>query len=164
MRVTTILASGLLLAIGGCYDREPIATVVAPEAHVDFGTVMAQVARRFERAGRAMTAQRYDLAAYDIEELNELFTDDLPHAEPPKENSAALLLPIAAAFAQTHPGRLKAAAKAHDLAAYRDAFKEASAACNACHLASGHPFIQVPSTLEKPVPNLDFLPPDAGTP
>ena len=143
----------LVAALAGCTRSSP-----APEPKPRYGAVMAEVGQRFERAGRAASVGRFELAGFEVGELDELFTEDLPRAELPKEGSSAALATEADAFAKTYPDRLKKAAAARDLGAFRDAFRDAAAACNACHQASGHGFIEIPTVPGKPVPNLDPAP------
>ena len=116
---------------------------------------MSEVGRRFELAGRAAVAHRFELASFEVGELAELFEGDLPNAELPKEGPTAALPALAAAFAKTHPPELAKAAKANDAQAFADAFQRASVACNGCHQASGHGFIQIPSVPGRSVPDLE---------
>jgi cytochrome c553 len=120
---------------------------------------MAEVGRRFELAGRASVAGRWELAAFEAEEMEELFEGDLPRADPPKEGAADKLPGMAEAFLKTYPPALKKAAAAKDRAAFAEAFRSAAEMCNACHNASDHGFIEVPSTPGKAVPDID--PPQA---
>ena len=120
-----------------------------------FGDIMAEVGRRFERAGRAAQVGRWELAAYDVGEIEEVFAD-IPHAIMP-EDVHIDLRPIAKAFADTAPGDLKRALAAHDLPAFEAAFARTAATCNGCHQAAGRSFIQVPTTIGEPVPRLDAL-------
>jgi hypothetical protein len=122
------------------------------------GNVMAQVARRFELAGRAATANRFELAEFEAGEIEELFETDVPAAEMPKEGPTAQIPALAKAFLSTNAPELKKAAAAGDRAAFTAAFRSASAACNACHLASAKAFIQVPSEMGKAVPDIEPLP------
>jgi hypothetical protein len=137
---------------GGAPDAAP------PAAAPRYGEVMAEVGRRFEAAGRAASANRFELAAFEVGELEELFTGDLGHADLPREGPTAQLPAMAQAFVQTFPPELAKAAKAKDARAFADAFRRASESCNGCHQASGHGFIEVPSVPGKAVPDLDPLP------
>lgn len=120
-----------------------------------YGALMAEIGRRFELAGRAANANRFDLAAFEVGEIQELFESELPRAELPKEGSTAALPALADAFAKTHPADLLKATHAKDGRAFAEAFQRASATCNGCHQASGHAFIQIPSAPGKSVPDLD---------
>jgi hypothetical protein len=119
---------------------------------------MAQIARRFELAGRAASANRFELAEFEAGEIEELFETDVPGAEMPKEGPTAPIPVLAKAFLSTNAPELKKAAGAKDRAAFSAAFRNAAAACNGCHQASAKGFIQVPSELGKAVPDIEPLP------
>jgi len=140
--VSPVLVSALVLASCGGGAAEP-------QRH--FGDVMSEVGRRFERAGRAAKAGRWELARYDLDELDEIFEDDVPHAATPPDVHADLQ-GLAHAFAVAHPPALRRAAAAHDGAAFEAAFRDAATACNACHAAAHRAFVEVPTTWGEPVP------------
>jgi hypothetical protein len=119
---------------------------------------MAEVGRRWELAGRAAAANRFELAAFEIGEIEELFAGDLSRAELPKEGPSAQLPSLASAWVNTHPPALKKATEKHDAAAFAAEFERASGTCNACHKASEHGFLEIPTVAGKPVPNFDPLP------
>lgn len=123
-----------------------------------YGAVMAEIGRRFELAGRAFAAGRFDLASFEVEEMGEAFEGDLARAEPPKEGNAAALPALARVFLETHVPELKKAAAARDRAAFAEAFKRAATKCNECHQASEHGFIEISTALGAAVPSLDPLP------
>lgn len=148
---------------GGATAAPTAGAMAAPAEHAPadrgpaprYGAVMAEVGRRFELAGRASAAGRFELASFEIEEMEELFEEDLPRAAPPKEGSSTSLPGIADAFLKTHLPELKKAAAAGDQAAFADAFQRAAGTCNACHKTSGHGFIEIPSVPGKAVPDID---------
>ena len=168
MRLTAVLGFVLAGLLAGCSrgDAPPpsggtgAAASAAKEPAPRYGAVMAEAGRRFELAGKAVNAGRFELAAFEVEELGELFEEDLPRAELPKEGPTESLPGLADAFLKTHPPELKKAADAKDRAAFTTAFQRAAETCNACHKASGHGFIEVPSVPGKAVPDID--PPAAG--
>ena len=123
------------------------------------GEVMVQVGRCFELAGRAATANRFELAAFEAGELGELFENDVPRASLPKEGPTAQIPAMAQAFLESIPPELTRAAASKDSGAFATAFEHAAATCNACHQSAGKGFIQVPSVPGRPVPALDPLPP-----
>ena len=149
----------VLMVLASCSRPTPtsqLTTDAGPQADArGWGSVMVEVGHRFEVAGRAASAKRFELAAFEVDEMQELFENDLPRAELPKEGPTTSLLATADAFAKTHPAALIKAANAKDARAFADAFQSASAMCNACHQASGHAFIQIPSVPGKSVPDLD---------
>lgn len=132
----------------------------APEAaQVDFGTVMAEIGRRFELLGRASLAGRYELADYQLGELEEAFTEALPHASPPKEGHPEVLPPLVSGFVQTAIPDLRAAIAAHDRATIDAAFARTATLCNRCHAESGHGFIEVPTAAGRSVPSTEPVAP-----
>jgi hypothetical protein len=129
----------------------------APSPRPRFGEAMGEVGRRFELAGRAAQANRFELAAFEVDEMGEVFSQ-LPHAELPKEGNAKVLPPMIEEFTKSELPDLARAAKNKDVSAFADAFARAAAACNACHVASGHGFIEVPASFGKPVPDVEPVP------
>jgi mono/diheme cytochrome c family protein len=118
-----------------------------------YGTVMADVARRFELFGRAAQAARFELSEYQLGEIAEQFEDALAHAAPPKEGHSEVLPALAAAFLNTNIPDLRRALAARDGDLISAAFARAATACNGCHQASGHGFIEVPSVAGRSIPN-----------
>lgn len=125
----------------------------------NYGAVMSDVGHRYELAGRAAAASRFELAAFEVDELRELFAGDLARADLPKEGPTTALASMADAFQKANLPELAKAAQAKDARAFAESFERASAACNGCHLTSGHAFIEVPSVPGKPVPDLDPVAP-----
>jgi hypothetical protein len=127
-------------------------------AHVRLGNVMAEIARRFEIAGRAAKASRFELAEYEAGEIEELFESDVPGAEMPGEGPTAHIPAMAKAFLESNAPELRRAAASGNGSAFAAAFQRAAAACNACHQASAKGFIQIPSEPGKGMLDLDPLP------
>lgn len=137
----------------GCKEQSP-----PPAPHASLGSLMVEVARRFEIAGQAVTANRYDLAVFEVGGIGEVFEDDVPHAELPKEGPTAHIPGLAQAFLKTNLPDLKKAAESHDRPTFDAAFARTAAACNGCHATSAKGFIEVPTVVGKSVPALDPLP------
>lgn len=131
------------------------------------GDVMVDVGRRFEVAGRAAAANRYELAAYEADELGEIFENDVPRASLPKEGHTAQIPALSKQFlASAQPALLKAA-QARDPVAFASAYADAAGQCNACHQSADKGFIQVPTTPGMAVPVLapvPYAPPAAAQP
>lgn len=127
------------------------------------GEVMAQVGRCFEVAGRAASANRFELAAFEVGELEELFANDVPRASLPKEGPTAQIPSMAKAFLDAIPPELIGPAASRDRAAFAVAFRHAAAMCNACHESAAKGFIQVPSAPGQSVPVLEPLPDPSGS-
>ena len=138
-------------------DEKATASSAAPEPP-GLGEVMTRVGHRFETAGRAAKANRFELAAFEVGELQELFETDVPRASLPKEGPTAQIPAMAKAFLDTVPADLSKAAASQDPAVFAAAFQRAAAMCNACHQASAKAFIQVPAVPGHAVPDLDPLP------
>jgi mono/diheme cytochrome c family protein len=163
-RALSIFGAVALTAMVSCSRHpapapSPDAAAVAKSGELPrYGAVMSDVGRRFELAGRAAAANRFELAAFEVGELQELFEGDLPRAELPKEGPSEALPSLAEAFLKTSPPDLAKAAAQRDRAAFAAAFERAAGTCNGCHKASGHGFIEVPSALGRSVPDLEPLP------
>ena len=142
-----------LLALAACSQpvvadrREPAAGPV-----IGYGTVMADVARRFEPLGRAATAGRFELAEYELGEIEEAFSGTLLQAAPPREGHPEVLPGLAGAFAQVTLADLRAGLASRDRQSFDAAFARAATACNGCHRASGHGFIEVPTVPGRSIP------------
>jgi hypothetical protein len=76
------------------------------------GDVMVQVARRFEVGGRAASANRFELAAFEASEIGDLFENDVLRASLPKEGPTAQIPATAKAFLEAIPPELTKAAAA----------------------------------------------------
>lgn len=98
------------------------------------GELMIEVGMRFQRARRAVTASAWELAAYDVHELREVFEDDLL---PGKWSDNPSMLHEAHAFLSGPLLQLEASARVRDLAAWDSVFETTTRACNSCH-AIGH--------------------------
>ena len=118
-----------------------------------FGDAMSEVGRRFERAGKAAVAGKWDLAAYDLGEIQEVFEDDLPHAARPADVPVDPQ-PLVKQFAAGPLPAMIVAANAHDENQFAQAWNAASAVCNSCHEQSAKPFIIVPAVPGDSVPAL----------
>jgi hypothetical protein len=156
-RAPLIGAAIALVAAAGCSRASP----PLPEQKADapgLGEVMVTVGRRFEMAGRAALANRWELAEFEAGELGELFESDVPHASLPKEGPTAQIPAMAKAFLESAPPDLAKAATSRDVAAFSAAFERAAAQCNACHASAEKAFIQVPTVPGRAVPVIDPLP------
>ncbi len=153
------LAVALLLAAGCSKTSAPPSPGADPSADAPgLGEVMLEVGRRFETAGKAASANRFELAAFEVGEVEELFEGDVPRAKLPKEGPTAQIPALAKDFLATAVPELDRAAASHDPAVFAAAFQHAAAKCNACHASSAKGFIQVPSVPGQAVPVLDPIP------
>jgi hypothetical protein len=153
---TALIATAIALA--GCSHATPPPPEQKQPDAPGLGEVMVTVGRRFETAGRAAVANRWELASFEAGELGELFESDVPHASLPKEGPTAQILPMAKAFLESAPPDLAKAATSRNLAVFTAAFERTAAQCNACHAAAEKAFIQVPTVPGRAVPVVDPLP------
>lgn len=130
----------------------PVPAAAAPTPR--YGALMVEIGHRFELIGRAAKAKRFELAAFELHEMEEAF-EDLARANPPKASRDVPLGGMAEAFMTTHPEALRSALAKGDMAASRDAFQAAATSCNACHQASRHGFVEIPGEMGASVPRLD---------
>ncbi len=155
--LSALAAMGVSLQILRVENRPPVcagATVPPATEHPRYGALMAEVGQRFEMMGRAAQARRYELAEFELEELEEVFEEDLPKAEPPRVNAGVDLAGVSQAFLQTNVPDLEKSLKSRKLSVFADAFARAAVTCNGCHRASGHAFLEIPDRPGSPVPVL----------
>jgi len=141
-------------------DNRPPACVDGPTAAASgprYGELMAEVGRRFERLGRAFRGNRLALAEFELGEIGEVFEEDLPKAEPPRESAGVNLAGVAQAFRETNLPELETALRSKDPAAFKAAYARAAETCNGCHRTSWHAFVEVPAEPGAAVPRLDPL-------
>jgi hypothetical protein len=125
------------------------------EGTIRIGALMMENGRRFETAGRAANAGRWELAEYEVHEILELFEVDMPHAPLPAdcddeqadrmfENLSSRELPV-----------LRSAARERNIARFEGAYRTAAASCNGCHSACEVAFVEVPTQPGALVPSLE---------
>jgi hypothetical protein len=119
-------------------------------------SVMIDIGRRFEIAGKAARAGQFELAEFEANELEGTFRYAVPDAQMPQGVPVGHIPAMASAFADAYPGALKRAAQAKDAKAFTEAFANTAAACSACHQASARAFIRVPSQPGRSVPEIDL--------
>jgi hypothetical protein len=146
-----VLAALLVCTMAsGCRARDEARHVDGPH----LGALMADVGRRFETIGRAALAHRWELAAFELGELEEDL-EGLPNARVPEDVNAAALV----GFKQGLPTQeLAAALASKNPTTVATAYGHFAAVCNACHQATGRAFIEVPVEPGAAVPKLDPLP------
>src|SRR5207248_1472968 len=99
------------------------------------GTVMMEYGRRFALAKLAVDAGDWGMAQYQITEATEI--QEVGETTRPK--NAALLKN----FEQTLLGPIQNDIKNKDLATFKKDYASAIEGCNACHQATGHPYVRV---------------------
>jgi hypothetical protein len=118
------------------------------------GEAMWEAGWRFQRAGQAARAGRWDLARYDIKELDEVFRDDVARAE---SDERVDIHKMAREFSAAQIPPLDAAVRAHDMPGFQAALVAAAKSCNDCHRVTGKPFIEIPLEAGAEVPLLTPL-------
>jgi hypothetical protein len=150
MRVS-LLGIVLLVACGNKPDTpSPEGPPGGSEAR--FGPLMLQIGQRLELSGRAARAGRWELAAYEVQELREIYEGPLLDAPAPEEIHARI-----EPFAASCLLPLEEAAQSRDMARFEREFATTSIGCNACHQAASVPFVEIPSELEVEVPRMTPL-------
>ncbi len=124
--------------------------VVAPQRRL--GDAMNEAGMRFNRVGRAVLAGRWELASYDLDELKEIFEEDLAqsswHGKPE-------LSQLAHRFRSENITALSAALHAHDRDASTRAVAGAARACNECHKKAEMEYIEISEKLGEQTPVVD---------
>jgi hypothetical protein len=131
------------------------ATVACAEPAPRYGQLMVEVGRRFEWLGRAGVAGRAELARYELDELTELLDEELPRAVAPRVGGGAKLDAMRLALRERHVPDLARALTPVNASDFRASFARMAAACNQCHQASGHVFIEIPTEPGSAVPRMD---------
>jgi hypothetical protein len=122
--------------------------VMAPKPR-RVGEAMVELANRFERAGRAAANERWDLASYDLAEIDELIERDLDghmFTRAPRQ--------LLATFATVSLPELRRASSRRDGRAYELANAQAARICNDCHRASDKGFIEISESLGDVAPRI----------
>lgn len=143
----------------GADATEEAEAPMPPSRHL--GEIMAEIGRRLERAGRAVDANRWELAAYDVGELEEVFEEELAIVVTP-EDVPLDVGKVAAQFSRTQLPALERAIATRDRATFERAFAQATEGCNSCHRAANHGYIEVPSAIGESIPRLSRV--DAPAP
>ncbi len=113
------------------------------------GEAMIEMANRFERAGRAAAADRWDLASYDLAEIDELIERDLDgHMFRPAPRH------LLDTFVTATLPELRRASSQRDGRAYEVANAQAARLCNDCHRASDKAFIEISESLGDVAPRI----------
>jgi hypothetical protein len=133
----------VVLAVGCGAAQQPAAT------ERPLGAAMVEVGMRFTRIGQEVLAARWDLAQYDLGELDEVFVRDLAHHS---WHGNGKLRQLSSAFAAGPLPAMRDAVRNKDLGAFRKSAADAVKACNDCHVAGNDAFIEVPLVLGAPSP------------
>ncbi len=116
---------------------------------------MVETAHRFELAGVARSAGRWELAAYEVGEIAELFDVDVSRALLPGACDDDVSEAMFSRLLDEELPALKQAAEERDDALFAERYRLASVSCNTCHATCAVSFIEVPNTPGADVPRLD---------
>lgn len=115
----------------------------------DIGAFMMRNAYHFATLYHAARAERWELAAYQGEELAENLEDT--------ERAAPTYAALLQQFRHDAVAPLRQAIATRDAQQFATAFRHTVQSCNNCHIATGHAFITIP--LEPPQLSIFVLPP-----
>jgi hypothetical protein len=101
----------------------------------------------------------WSLAAYEADELSETFEDVTTYQATWKNVQVAALVK---SMIEPAMKRVDAAIAAKNLVAFKSAYSALTAACNACHVAAKHDFLQIKIPDTNPYPNQEFAVRGAG--
>lgn len=133
------------------------------DPNLRIGHVMVEVGHRFETSGRAAEAGSWGLAEYQVQEILEMFDQDMTRAALPGDCNDTVADQMYENLRQ-HLPTLRGAASDEDATAFRERFATASGFCNGCHAGCNVAFIRVPSTPGSEVPVVAPTPEPAPAP
>jgi hypothetical protein len=119
------------------------------------GEVMSTVQLHFAKLPFAVRARNWDLASFEIDEVDENI--ERAAAMRPQEHGTRLA-DLADAFRQYQLGALRQAVVQQDAPAFSKAYHDALQMCNGCHRATGRPFIVLMEPGSPPVTNQQWVP------
>jgi hypothetical protein len=157
------LALAAAIVVAGC-AREPARpapaeTTPAAEPYTPgLGDIMSLQQMRHVKLWFAGEAGNWDLASYELDELEEGF-DDAVKFHPTHKDSPVAIKDVIPQLTPTPIADLRKAVAARDQTAFRQAFDELTAVCNGCHEATKFGFNRVQRPATNPYPNQVFEPP-----
>jgi len=153
------LLFGLLATLTSCHSApdKPQAdgTAEPVAAPPRIGALMVETAQRFVLAGKARTAGRWELSAYEVGEIIELFDVDMSRAFLPDVCDDSISEPMFSQLLDHQLPALKEAAEQHHAALFAERYRLVSASCNTCHATCAVPFVEVPDVPGHDVPRMD---------
>ena len=141
----------------------PVTNVEARLAHLeaitpDVGQMMQGIQLHFAKLHYAAEARNWDLARFEREEIQEDL--ETVAAMKPQDNGVNLL-GIISAFTNSVSGpmaQMNDAIAVSDRQLFRKSYQDMTAMCNACHQATGRPFIFITTPTNPPVFNQRWEP------
>ncbi len=135
------------------------ATTPAAPAYVPgLGELMTFQQMRHAKLGLAGEAGNWDLARYELGELQEGFAN-IARLHPTQKDSPVPIDQAIETMLKDPLEKLGQAIAAKDRKAFRDTYGTLTEGCNACHQATNHGFNVVQRPTGNPFPNQSFAPP-----
>jgi hypothetical protein len=161
--VIAVVALAAVIAAGPTHGRSAqVRHAAAPAARAaksayapGLGEIMALQQMRHSKLWFAASAQNWELADYELDELKEGFDDVLTYA-PTHEGVA--LTPLLKPITDIAIPALARAIAARDGAQFATAFDALTAGCNGCHQSAKHGFIAIQRPTNLPYSNQSFAP------
>ena len=114
------------------------------------GTLMLEIQLHFSKLYFAGEARNWDLATYERNQIEEA-VEKVAVLRPTENN--VKLDDIITTFKQTPLAAVKDAIDVKDRNLFRQSYNDSLAMCNACHQATGRPFIAIVTPTNPPVSN-----------
>ncbi len=148
------------LIVSACHQRSSSPATEAPaitsEAYTPgLGEIMTLQQMRHTKLWLAGEAQNWDLATYELDELNEGF-DDVLRFHPTHKESPVAPKDAIPRMVKVPLMELRAAVEKKDTAAFEQAYDNLTAACNSCHSATNFGFNVVQRPIGNPYPDQAF--------
>jgi len=148
-RLAMIFAVAAAMALPARADESPTATSAQPYVP-RLGDIMGATQLRHLKLWYAGKEKNWNLAQYELGQIKETFQDAMSYYPG---------LPAADMTTMTKPAsELGSAILAKDGAGFVRAFRELTAACNACHQAQGYGAIVIKLPTASPFSNQSFAP------
>ncbi len=150
----TATLAGLILLLAGCGQKEP-----ASESYIPgLGEIMTSTQVRHVKLFLAAQQENWPLAAYEMDELEEGFSDAKKY-HPTHKSSPVPIKELLSPITEGPMIDLRTAVEKMDQAAFMKAFDDLTLACNACHEATSFGFNVVTRPKENTFTNQNFAPP-----
>jgi len=152
-----LLILSVLTALTSCHDtpNKPPASDSPAPAPPRIGALMVETGHRFELAGMARSAGRWELATYEVGEIAELFDVDVSRALLPGACDDDVSEAMFSRLLDEELPALKQAADERDDALFAERYRLASVSCNTCHATCAVGFIEIPDAPGHNVPRLN---------
>lgn len=158
-RITRLAATVVVLACCAACSRPsaPEPPESPPGYTPGLGEIMTLNQMRHSKLWFAGQARNWDLASFELDELQEGF-DDAATYHPTHEGSPLPIPDLIEKIVTEPMRRLADAVEAHDLAGFTAAFDALTAGCNSCHQATNFGFNVVTRPSSNPFTNQSFGP------